>query len=140
MSDADIVAPPEYYIETDNILLNYDGVFLLDALYNVSFQNSSYQIKDFRTDGFKGGMIGFRKSKYLDIGGMCEGFIGYAFEDNEFFDRASAATKFYYERKYHVLHWHHDPGSPHEPNRILYNDLTRMSLRDRINYCRRLHV
>lgn len=140
MSDADIVAPPECYIEMDNILSNYDAVFLLDLLYNVSLQNNSYQIKELRNDGFKGGMIGFRKSKYIEIGGMCEGFVGYAFEDDEFFDRVSAANKTYYERKYQVLHWYHNPGSPHEPNRVLYNNLTRMSFRDRIDYCRRLYA
>ncbi|MBV8826889.1 MAG: glycosyltransferase family 2 protein [Bradyrhizobiaceae bacterium] len=139
MSDADVVAPPECYIEMDSILLHYDAVFLLHSLYNVSSHKNGYQIKEFRNDGFKGGMIGFRKSKYLEIGGMCESFIGYGFEDNEFFERASAALRLYYKRKYRVLHWYHNPDSL-QANRILYNMLAKMSMHERIDYCRRLHA
>jgi hypothetical protein len=99
MNDADIIPPKGYIQRLDEVLNEYESIFVGNTIYNVNLNRLGIVWSGSkRTDYFSGGSIGFRKNKFIEIGGMCEKFYGYGSEDCEFFDRIKRCTKLYENR------------------------------------------
>ena len=133
MNDADIVPPTGYLSRLDKILETYESFFVGKTIYNVHlYKNILNWRGSKRDDYFSGGSIGFTKSAFANIGGMCEKFEGYGSEDCEFFDRIKKCTNLYEERDSCLLHLHHDRKSSFSENVVVYDQIVNKDMQTRI--------
>ena len=137
MNDADIVPPKGYVQRLDEALNQYDSFFVGQTIYNVNLVKSGIMwAGSKRTDYFSGGSIGFKKEKYIEIGGMCEKFYGYGSEDCEFWGRVSRLTKMYENRDTVLLHLNHRRATLFSVNVDVYNDLMNQNMEVRLQNLR----
>lgn len=112
MLDADIILPFGYLSLVNSTLDKYDGCFFLNRILHISQQKWQLQkdipIRSIRNDNFTGGSWAINKNQYIKIGGMCEEFSGYGYEDSEFWDRFRNLCKVKIDRKFDALHLDHE--------------------------------
>lgn len=115
--DADVILPEGYLGSVERHLEGFDACFLLKrVLHTPTVKGLKHAIippiNYVRDDNFNGASLGIRKQAYIKIGGMCERFEGYGYEDLEFWDRLRKMLKLNQNRTLDVLHLNHG----HAPN------------------------
>jgi len=110
--DADVILPHGYLASIDAHMVGYDACFLLKRVLHTPVvrhlkHNITPPITQVRADNFNGASLAIRKEAYRKIGGMCERFEGYGYEDLEFWDRLRRMLNLNEDRIYDVLHLNH---------------------------------
>lgn len=110
--DADIILPAGYLAAVDHHMQGYEACFLLKrVLHTPVVKHLKHNVKPpvnyIRADNFNGGSLAIRRDAYRKIGGMCEDFEGYGYEDLEFWDRLRKMLKLNEDRIFDVLHLNH---------------------------------
>jgi predicted glycosyltransferase involved in capsule biosynthesis len=137
MNDADIIVPKGYFSKIDISLNEYDVCFFGKEIYNVDLLKNGIMWRGSkRVDYFSGGSIGFTKSAFVKIGGMCEQFYGYGSEDCEFWERVTKITKLYENRDSVFLHLNHKRENTYSQNADLYNNIISLSMENRLEQLR----
>lgn len=137
MNDADIIPPKGYIARLDNILNEFEFFFVGQVIYNVNLIRTAVTwTGSKRTDYFSGGSIGFTKSKFFEIGGMCEKFSGYGSEDCEFWTRVKELTKLYEVRDSVLLHLNHKRLTSFSINADIYESLVKQNMDERLQNLR----
>lgn len=133
MNDADIIPPKGYLQRIDQTLNEYETCFFGKEIYNVDLiRNNIIWRGSKRVDYFSGGSIAFTKKAFLDIGGMCEKFVGYGSEDCEFWGRINALTKIKESRDTVFLHLNHKRITSFSINASLYDQIIALPMNERI--------
>ncbi len=125
MNDADILFPVNYLEKVSNAFDNgYDSCFFGKEIYNIVVDKRKFNFYGkIRKDYFSGGSIAFSKKSFLDIGGMCEDFLGYGSEDCEFWTRITSLTKLLEQRDTVFLHLDHPRDSVLTENGKIYDEI-----------------
>jgi len=110
--DADVILPTGYLVAMDKHMQKHEACFLLKRVLHTPVvkhlrHNITPPINYIRSDNFNGASLGIRKDAYYKIGGMCEEFEGYGYEDLEFWDRLRQILKLNEDRIFDVLHLNH---------------------------------
>ena len=109
--DADMLIPDGFFDLVISSISGYDACFLLKRILHCTELDVKHHklphIESIRDDNFNGGSIAITKSAYIRIGGMCEDFEGYGYEDVEFWDRLRQLTTLNEKRELDLLHLPH---------------------------------
>lgn len=110
--DADVILPNGYLAAIDRHMRGYEACFLLRRVLHTPVvkhlkHNITPPISYIRADNFNGASLAIRQSAYCKIGGMCEQFEGYGYEDLEFWDRLRKMLKLNEDRIFDILHLNH---------------------------------
>lgn len=139
--DADILLPKNYLIEVEKHIEDHDMCYLLKRLKYTKHRphqitpDKKLGVSYIRDDNFNGGSFAITKKAYKKIGGMCEKFIGYGYEDLEFWDRAKKLLKVNEHRIFDAIHIDHDHASGYDKhwkaNQDLWHKLHGIPAKDR---------
>lgn len=110
--DADIVLPRKYLRHIAVHMEGFDACFLLKRVLHTWViqklkHNQMPPVSSIRSDNFNGASLAVTKDAYERIGGMCEEFEGYGYEDLEFWDRLRRLCTLNKDRRFDVLHLDH---------------------------------
>jgi len=150
LHDADMLVADEYIGRVSDLLNSFEACHIgamviylsskdLDVIFKtrvVGMPLSPYKTVDY----FEGGSLGCNKDVFVRIGGFCEDFWGYGYEDCEFFNRLKLATNFFNTRSERLLHLEHGRDQnwkKHwEDNRSVFDREMSMTIDERIQHLR----
>lgn len=143
LNDADILTKCDYARTMFNLLSVYDAAHIglnvcymnEDSTNQITIDNviDESNITSDRIVGyFEGGSFGINKKAYFEIGGHSEEFLGYGYEDTEFFKRMLTLHSFNNRRSVDFFHlWHARQENwmkELDNNKKIFGELTAMNI------------
>jgi GT2 family glycosyltransferase len=118
LHDADMIVRSDYFKMMNSLFENYEGMHIGATVCYLDNDSTNNIIADKYIDEnkiasdrvvsyYEGGSLGIKKDVYIRIGGFDEQYIGYGYEDCDFFWRLSEGTKFYNTRSIDLFHTYH---------------------------------